>query len=172
MEITFGKCTIKDIDQLQVLSITTFTQAFENQNNPKDFHTYITKAFSKEQLLSELNDFDTSFYFVKRREETIGYFKTTVFGAQNELKEPEGMELERIYVLPLFQGKGVGKKILSFVESLAQQHGKTYLWLGVWEQNPKAIRFYERHGYMKFDTHPYYIGNDRQTDWLLKKELK
>ncbi len=172
MEITFRKGNPKDINELQGLSITTFTHAFENQNDPKDFQAYLTKAFSKEQLLSELKDPNTSFYFVSHRGTPVGYFKTNIFEAQNELQEPEGMELERIYVNSLFQGKGIGLRILSFVESLAQKEGKTYLWLGVWEHNTKAIRFYERYGYMKFDTHPYYIGNDEQTDWLLKKEFK
>ncbi|MEM1259176.1 MAG: GNAT family N-acetyltransferase [Bacteroidota bacterium] len=172
MEITFRKCDVKDIDQLQELSITTFTQAFESQNNPKDFHAYVTEVFSEGQLLSELNDPNTSFYFVTNRGTSVGYFKTNIFDAQSELQEPNGMELERIYVKSLFQGKGVGLKILSFVEALAQKEGKAYLWLGVWEHNPKAIRFYERHGFVKFDTHSFYIGNDKQTDWLLKKELK
>lgn len=172
MEITFRKCRVKDIDELQGLSITTFAQAFENQNDPKDFQAYLTKAFSKERLLLELNDSNTSFYFVTHRGTVVGYFKTNILETQSELREPEGMELERIYVNSLFQGKGIGLRILSFVESLAQQEGKTYLWLGVWEHNPKAIRFYERYGYTKFDTHPYYIGKDEQTDWLLKKELK
>lgn len=171
MEITFRKCNAQDIVQLQKLSITTFAQAFEKQNNPEDFQTYLSKAFSEAQLLSELKDSNVSFYFVDWQGETIGYFKTNVFEAQSELQEPIGMELERIYVKSLFQGKGIGLKILSFVEALAKKEGKTYLWLGVWEHNPKAIRFYERHHYVKFDTHSFYIGKDKQTDWLLKKNL-
>lgn len=171
MEISFKKCGVKDLELLQKLSITTFAKAFEKQNNREDFQTYLARAFSGAQLLSELNDSNTSFYFVDWQGETIGYFKTNVFEAQSELKEPIGMELERIYVKSSFQGKGIGLKIMSFVESLAKKKGKTYLWLGVWENNPNAIRFYQRHGYIKFGTHSFYIGNDKQTDWLLKKNL-
>ncbi|MEO0572020.1 MAG: GNAT family N-acetyltransferase [Bacteroidota bacterium] len=172
MEITFRKCGVKDIDELQELSTTTFAKAFEHQNNSKDFKAYVTKAFSEVQLLAELKNPHTSFYFADRQGKSVGYFKTNVFEAQSELQEPVGMELERIYVRSINQGKGIGLKILSFVESLAQKDGKSYLWLGVWEHNRKAIRFYERHGYIKFNTHPFFIGNDKQTDWLLKKELK
>ena len=171
MGITFKKCDVDDVIALQELSVETFAEAFEKQNDPEDFKTYLTKAFSKEQLLSEVGNPDTFFYFVTRGDELVGYLKVNVFGAQSELRETEGMELERIYVKSKFQGQGMGSKMLSFVESLALEKDKTYLWLGVWEHNPNAIRFYERNGYVKFGTHPYYIGNDKQVDWLLKKNL-
>lgn len=172
MEISYKKCGIDDIVALQELSITTFTEAFEAQNDPTDFNTYIAQAFAKERLQEELNNPNTSFYFVIMENALVGYFKTNVLDAQNELQEPDGMELERIYVKSSYQGKGIGLKMLSSVEALALEDGKTYLWLGVWEHNTNAIRFYERHGYIKFDTHPYHIGEDEQTDWLLKKQLK
>ena len=149
---------------LQELSVETFTEAFEAQNDPTDFNTYLAQAFSKDKLIQEMTDPHTSFHFVSIGNELVGYFKTNVLDAQNELREREGMELERIYVKSSYQGKGIGLKMLSFVEALALEDGKAYLWLGVWEHNTNAIRFYERHGYIKFDTHPYYIGNDENYD--------
>jgi len=171
MKITFRKCSVKDLIPLQELSTTTFVEAFKEQNNPKDFQTYLTKAFSEEQLLSELKNQNSSFYFVEKQQELVGYFKTNVLEAQSEPHQPEGMELERIYVKSSFQGQGIGLKMISFVESLAIERGKVYIWLGVWEKNGNAIRFYERHGYKKFGSHDFYIGKDKQTDGLLKKEL-
>ena len=55
---------------------------------------------------------------------------------------------------------------------LAKSLGKEFIWLGVWEHNPKAIKFYQRNGFIKFDEHPYFIGTDKQTDWLLRLELQ
>ena len=55
--------------------------------------------------------------------------------------------------------------------SLARKEQVEFLWLGVWEENKKAIRFYKRYGFIKFGTHPYYIGADKQTDWLMKYSL-
>ena len=171
MEIIFKKCEASDIEKLRNISISTFTKAFEEQNDPNDFQVYLAKAFSPTQLSAELDDPNSTFYFVLQAEILIGYCKVNVLMAQGEFREPEGMELERIYVKSEFQGKGIGAKILSFVESVALNEGKAYLWLGVWEANVNAIRFYEKQGYSKIGTHPYYIGNDEQTDWLFKKEL-
>ena len=171
MKINFRPCKIDGLPQLQSLSVTTFSDAFASQNNPSDFQIYLEKAFSLQQLELELANPNTFFFFVENHDTIIGYFKLNVNEAQMELKEALGMELERIYILASFQGKGIGSKILQFIEQLARDYGKHYLWLGVWEQNIEAIRFYERHGYYKFDQHPFYIGSDEQTDWLLKKEL-
>lgn len=172
MEISFRKCGVGDLEELVQISISTFSEAFEDQNDPNDFKAYLNQAFSKKQLLEELKNSDTSFYFVFENDGLVAYFKTNQNKAQSEFQQPNGMELERIYVKTSYQGKGIGLQMLCFAESLAKEERKAYLWLGVWEHNPKAIRFYEQNGYTKFGTHPYYIGNDRQTDWLLKKEFR
>lgn len=43
-----------------------------------------------------------------------------------------------------------------------------YIWLGVWEHNVDAIKFYEKQGFKKFDTHIFKLGDDEQTDNLMK----
>jgi ribosomal protein S18 acetylase RimI-like enzyme len=61
--------------------------------------------------------------------------------------------------------------MISEIRKMAGVKKKAYIWLGVWEHNTAAIRFYERLGFEKFAMHPYYIGKDRQTDWLMKMNL-
>lgn len=164
-------CTPADLEGLRSLSISTFRDAFESQNDPDDFKYYLEKAFSQEQLLKELEHPEMQFYFAWSGNRLAGYCKLNSGGAQTELQEPEGLEIERIYVDAAFQGKGVGALMIQEIEAMARKEGKRYLWLGVWQQNPGAIRFYERHGFEIFGEHPYYIGNDRQMDWLMKRQL-
>lgn len=172
MNLEFALASPDSIYELQDLAKTTFTEAFETQNNPDDFNAYLQEAFSKEKLLKELDTHGTEFYMVYVDEILVGYFKINEFDAQTELREPEGLELERIYVKKEFQSKGLGFQMLEKVLQIAKSKAKKYMWLGVWEHNPKAIQFYERYGFVKFDTHPYYIGGDKQTDWLLKKTIE
>ncbi|MGB5647238.1 MAG: GNAT family N-acetyltransferase, partial [Muriicola sp.] len=80
-------------------------------------------------------------------------------------------ELERIYVLTHYQGQGIGDWIMEQVIRLAKEAEKRFIWLGVWEKNTAAIRFYEKKGFIKFGKHPYYIGKDKQMDWLMKLDL-
>ena len=121
--------------------------------------------------MKELQTPGSKFYFAHNENEIVGYFKVNEFNAQTEFKEREGMELERIYVLSGYQSMGIGKQIVRTVEHMASNASKSYLWLGVWERNLQAIKFYESLGFVKFGTHPYYIGKDKQTDWVMKKQL-
>lgn len=171
MELKFLKCSVSDLDQLIAISRETFIEAFEAENNPDDFKSYMKKAFSRKQLQMELEDMQMSFYFVVNGGEVLGYFKLNEDVAQTEIKDKEAIELERIYVKSTYQGKKIGHWILQQIKGMALEQNKSYLWLGVWERNSKAIKFYENNGFIKFGKHPYYIGSDKQMDWLMKFDL-
>ncbi len=169
--LVYQRCTTSDLGRLQALSISTFTHAFAAQNNPDDFNRYLGEAFSAERLLRELEHPEMQFYFVYSGDLLVGYFKLNAGQAQTELQEETGMEIERIYVREPWQGKGIGAHMISWVRRHALSLGKTYIWLGVWEHNPRAIDFYQRLGFVTFGKHHYDIGNDRQWDWLMRLEL-
>jgi len=171
MEIHIKPCSINDLDALISIGKQTFTEAFKIQNNPDDFNHYLATAFSSEVILKELEDPNSSYYFVFKNTIKVGYFKVNQATSQTDIKDDSGLELERIYVLKEFQGKGIGGWILNWVIKKARSLNKKYLWLGVWEYNEKAINFYKQYGFVKFGTHPYYIGKDKQTDWLMRYNL-
>lgn len=169
--IKYAKCSEDQVDQLLWISKKTFVEAFEKDNNPKDFKKYIETAFSEDALKHELALKDTEFYFVYSKETLAAYFKLNVGSAQTDIKMDDSIELERIYVLSAFQNIGLGAELLTEVKHIAVVKDKTMLWLGVWEKNKRAIQFYQRQGFKKFGTHPYFIGLDEQTDWLMRLDL-
>jgi len=166
------KCTIADIRTLVQISLKTFVDAFEKDNDPVDFKSYTDTAFAESTLTEQLINPHSSFYFLYVDEQLAGYFKLNEYDAQSELKTAHTMELERIYVLKDLQGRHLGAYMLRQATRIAFNLQKKQLWLGVWQKNGSAIRFYEKHGFTKFDTHPYYVGKDKQTDWLMRKNLK
>ncbi|RDY59890.1 GNAT family N-acetyltransferase [Flagellimonas nanhaiensis] len=170
--VSFKRCKDSDLEALVKIAKETFVAAFEKDNDPNDFRDYIEKAFSKTALEAELNNPGSLFYFVFDKEELVGYFKLNLGAAQTEINDDSSVELERIYVVPGNQGKSIGHQMLQKVLALAKELNKACVWLGVWEHNPGAIRFYQRQGFKKFGEHPYFIGEDEQTDWLLRLELQ
>jgi len=171
MNLSYKICTEKDLQILVDLSISTFISAFEKHNNPEDFKAYMKKAFSKEQLRKELLDVNTKFYLVYDEGNLVGYFKLNEKGAQTEPLGNTSIEIERIYVLEQYQGQQIGKHMLLKIIELAKKEKLAFIWLGVWEMNTSAIRFYERYGFVKFGSHPYYVGSDKQTDWMMRLDL-
>ncbi|GLU43147.1 GNAT family N-acetyltransferase [Allomuricauda sp. NBRC 101325] len=170
--LSLRKCTISDLEALVLISKETFIDAFEKDNDPVDFQNYLQQAFALHRIASELDNPHSHFYFVHDDNSLVGYFKLNTETAQTDVHDSSALEIERIYVLKEHQGKKIGAWMLQEIISLAHKMEKTFIWLGVWEHNPNAIRFYQRHGFQKFDEHPYYIGNDKQTDWLLRIRLE
>lgn len=169
--ITLKKLTPADAELLLELSRKTFYDAFYHLNHPDDMEAYAQKAFTVEKLTEELNNTDSEFYLVMLGNETAGYLKLNYRSAQTEFHDPEALEIERIYVLSHYQGKNIGGQLLNFVLDKAKEHQLNYIWLGVWDQNHGAIRFYQRHRFEVFSSHDFMLGSDKQTDLLLKKIL-
>ena len=168
MQLSLVKCGSEHLGELVSLSRKTFEDAFAHLNDPEDFQAYLNSAFGKQAVMNELNNEHSSFYFVYYGGDLAGYFKLNKGPAQTDINDTGSMEIERIYVIKEFQGKKIGQWMISRIKELAAKEQATYLWLGVWEINEDAIRFYQTNGFEKFDEHPYYIGKDKQTDWLMR----
>ncbi|MEM8764288.1 MAG: GNAT family N-acetyltransferase [Bacteroidota bacterium] len=165
------KCTLSDATQLLELARRTFVEAFEKDNNPDDFSQYLDTAFTEPKIKAQLSNPDCLFYFAFQEEDLVGYIKLNKGPAQTDVRNDTALELERIYVDDTFQGQGIGQWLVEQAIQIAQKAEMTSIWLGVWQRNTGAIRFYERLGFKKFGSHPYWIGNDKQTDWLYRLEL-
>jgi len=169
--ITIQLVRPSDVDTLLVLSRKTFYDAFEHLNNPDDFEAYTSKAFTREQLLSEIENPDCAFYFAVLDDDPVGYIKLNYRNAQAEFQDTKAVEVSRIYVDADQQGKKIGNQLLDFAINKAIEDQMQYIWLGVWEHNHAAQRFYERNGFVKCGSHEFVVGKDVQTDFLMKKEL-
>lgn len=171
MDLDFKIVTPKELNLLIRISITTYKSAFQKLNNPDDFKTYIDIAFSKKTLQKELLNPNSVFYFVYLDKTLVGYFKLNEKSAQNEQFETLSIELERIYIYKQFQENHIGQHILKKAISISKQKKVTFLWLGVWDQNIRAINFYKRYGFKIFNSHSFFVGNDEQTDLLMQLSL-
>ncbi len=103
--------------------------------------------------------------------EVIGYLKINFGESQTELKDTKALEIERIYVSRELQGKKVGQILYDKAIQIANQKETEYVWLGVWEENPRAISFYKKNGFVEFDKHIFKLGDDEQTDIMMKLKL-
>jgi ribosomal protein S18 acetylase RimI-like enzyme len=132
---------------------------------------YLDKAMNVAQLERELKNKVSQFYFALQNQEVIGYLKVNMGDAQTELIDKNAFEIERIYVVKNYLGKHVGKLLFDFAIDLAKKLNKNKVWLGVWEKNERAINFYQKNGFITFDSHKFKLGSDIQTDLLMALEL-
>lgn len=169
--IDIKKVTLDNVEQLQKIGRQTFMETFSVGNTEENMRKYLDEGFSLEKLTTELTDQNAEFYFAMTGEEVVGYLKLNSGLSQTELKDDNAIEIERIYVLKEFHGKTVGQMLYEKAIQIARQKKANYVWLGVWEENPRAINFYRKNGFVEFDKHIFKLGDDEQTDIMMKLKL-
>lgn len=169
--IEIQKATLNDLEILQKISIQTFTETFAAVNTPDNLANYINDSFNTEQLTTELSNRNSMFYLAYSNAVAVGYLKINFGDAQTETHDQNALEVHRIYVLQTFHGKNIGQLLLNEAKKLAENNGITSIWLGVWEENYRALQFYAKNGFVVFDQHAFTLGNDKQTDLLMQLSL-
>ncbi len=160
-----------DAAKLQQIGRLTFTETFAEHNSPENLADYLKESFATAKLTNELNHPNSRFYFAFVGSKVAGYLKINFGSAQTEDIDPSAMEIERIYVLQEFQGQKVGQALFQKALDVAAETSCSHIWLGVWEHNQKALNFYQKNGFEKFNHHIFRIGDDEQTDFLMKRSL-
>ena len=165
------KINIDDLETLRNLSIQTFKETFEEVNTEEDMQKYLDEKLSIEKLKTELENPNSEFYFAENNDEILGYLKLNFKDAQTEKLEENHFEIERIYVLKAFLGQKIGQILFDKAIEIGREKNLEYVWLGVWEENHRAIRFYEKNGFEIFGKHDFVLGEDVQTDLLMKMKI-
>lgn len=164
-------CTLADLTTLQKISVETFIDTFAAQNTPEDMRLFLESAYTIEKLKAEMETSGTTFYFIYNHDQLAGYLKINQQTALTEQIGKHSLEIERIYIRPEFKRKGLGKKLILYALHIAEVNTCSDVWLGVWEHNQNALAFYKALGFRKVGDHIFTLGNDPQTDWIMKKEL-
>lgn len=170
--IAIQKVFPNQIYDLQKIGVQTFSETFSAVNTEEDMKQYLDNHLSINKLTNELDDVNSEFYFAISDDNIIGYLKLNYGASQTELKDDNAIEIERIYVLKEYHGKKVGQLLYQKAIQIATERNAGYVWLGVWEENLKAISFYKKNGFVEFDKHIFKLGNDEQTDIMMKLDLK
>lgn len=162
------KADISDLYSLQALSVSTFTETFADDNSSTDMAKYLRESFTTAKLFRELSNPFTEFYLIRSEAKPIAYLKLNSGNAQSEPMGNESLELERIYILKEFLGQGSGQILMNYAIEIARKKKVKYIWLGVWENNHRALSFYKKYGFEVYGQHIFQFGNDPQTDLLMR----
>ena len=165
------KADLSDLPELLALARTSFVQAFTAGNKPENVQAYLAEAFTEDKLTKEIQETASTFIVASLAGKLVGYTKLNLSAAQADVQDTASVEVARLYTLEEVWGTGLGQLLLDAAIAFGRQEGKTWLWLGVWEHNARAIRFYEKNGLCIFGSHPFPFGDEIQTDWLMRVDL-
>lgn len=173
MTTEIRRAKVTDRVTLKQLSITTFADTYGAYNTTEDLENYYRETYNDDRLTAELSAVTTGYYLVYQDNQLAGYTKLNIDESQSEAKGSAYLEVERIYILPAFKRLGIGRYLIEFAETRARERelGKTRVWMGVWDQNNAAQKFYGRMAFRKTGEHVFKLGADEQRDFILEKKL-
>ena len=172
-EILIRQAVSKDAKLLTDLAYTTFWDAFAHhpKNAPDDLNHYMRQAFNQEQISTELADAKNIFLIAEINGEAAGYSKIIIDNIEAGITAKRPVELSRLYAHQKHLGQGVGQMLMDACFQRARAEDRDVMWLGLWEYNPRAQRFYERNGFRVVGSHVFLLGKDPQTDLLMQRAI-
>jgi ribosomal protein S18 acetylase RimI-like enzyme len=160
-----------DAALLTELGATTFAETFESANTPEDFAAYMAAAFGEDIQRAELEDPGTVVFFAERDGEAVGYVMLREGRAPSSVTADDALQIARLYARLHELGRGVGAALMQRALAEAAARGKDAVWLGVWDRNERAIRFYESWGFHRVGSQPFLLGSDLQTDLVMVRRI-
>ena len=171
MTFQLRRATTDDAAALADFLRDMFARTFGAQNKPEDLAAYFAEAFGEEQQRREIANDSIQFWMAEGSGQVIGCAQLKFGSRSPDLSAPRQAELGRIYADTRWHGRGVGRALLERCVDAAVSWGATVLWLGVWEKNPRAIAFYEKHGFRVVGEQSFQLGSDLQRDLVMARNL-
>lgn len=159
----------EDLSRLLPFARRIFDLTFSPTNDALVMKEYMDKAFTPERISEEYAEPDSLYLIAWEGDDIMGYARLRRNSEVDDQLGTSHFELQRFYLDPAVQGRGHAAVL--FHHCLLHCKEVRWLWLGVWEHNPRAIRFYEKNGFEKFGEHVFRMGDEDQIDWLMRKRL-
>jgi ribosomal protein S18 acetylase RimI-like enzyme len=171
ISLTIREATVKDAVLIAEISHETFYETFAPLNTTENMEKFLNHQFTKGKLITEVGMPDNTFFLAYNGKEVVGYVKLRDASVPVPLKNKKALEIARIYSVSSMIGKGVGKLLMETSIQFARKKQKELVWLGVWEQNRRAIEFYAKWGFQNFGETDFLLGDDIQKDYLMLKYI-
>jgi diamine N-acetyltransferase len=145
--ITIRLMQPEDLDTLYLICREAYSQNFQHHWNQGGLEGYLEKVFGRMILAAELADPDIRYYVAFHKEEPVAFIKINLNSNLPGAPAEEGVELDKLYILPGCQGLKIGGSLIDLVFQAARAMDKRVCWLAVLDTNKPAITFYERYGF-------------------------
>jgi ribosomal protein S18 acetylase RimI-like enzyme len=167
--------TFSDAPAIAKIGHDVFTSTFAHTVSPTNLSTYLSTHYTPSAVLTELQDPSSLFRVSEQDGQIIGFVILRTTSSADEpcvADRSKPVELARIYVDASHHGQGVAKQLLDEAEELARHMGYGTIWLGVLPENTRAVRFYEKMGYVRVGEHEFWLGDQKDIDAIMVKSLR
>jgi ribosomal protein S18 acetylase RimI-like enzyme len=171
-EPVIRRATTDDAADIARVGRASFLETFAHSCSEKDMQDFLDETYTAEALTKEILNINRCYFVATIGGALVGFSSLCLDSNEPAVEAyPNRVEFQRLYVDSNQHGKGIAKILMETTLDLARGLGKEHIWLGVWEENRKAMRFYEKMGYKVVGEHIFMVGNDKQLDWIAVRAL-
>jgi ribosomal protein S18 acetylase RimI-like enzyme len=160
-----------DCSTIAELGRQTFAETYGDVSNKESIERYLAAKFSTETIAAELASPGDRFYIANFKSNPVGFTKLKNDREAKGLHGRKTIEVERIYVLPEYQRSKVGSELMRQCKEIARAEKFETIWLQVWQQNLKAIQFYQKAGFVIYETTHFSFDDITHQDFLMRYDL-
>lgn len=173
-DILIRRATAEDIEGVADLAVRSFRDTFEADNDAKNIDDYVRSSLTAERLRNEFDETSNIFLVACRHRDKVpvGYAKLCTASDDPGINGQNTVEIERIYADKCVIGRGVGAALMRACLNVAKDLRSETIWLGVWEHNEHAIRFYQRWEFKPVGVRQFALGSELQNDVVMSRQLK
>lgn len=165
------RATVADAALVSRVAARLFEQTFGAANSSDDMQAYLSSTFTEALQAAEIENPHRTIIVAELGGDAVGYCSVLRGSAIESVQAARPAEVERIYVDRSLHGRRVGDQLMDACVAQATAWGSDVLWLAVWEENPRAIAFYERRGFRRVGTKDFHLGGDLQRDHVMALTL-
>lgn len=159
----------EDTQRLASLGRDTFIETFGSLYRKEDIDHFLEKSYSNRVILGELANPKLTYRVIEFKNELIAFIKVGPVHVPARSPSPDAAEIWQIYVRQSFLGKGLGKRLMNWALSHFELIKASEIYVSVFSENPKAIRFYEKYGFKKIDEYDFSVGDQIDLEWIMCK---
>jgi diamine N-acetyltransferase len=170
-ELSIRPALVEDMASVKEVAIASYEHTFAAFNTRENMDAFYAENYTLAKFDSEYSEPHSIIYVACTDKHVIGFVRLRINHEVDQHLADSSIELQRLYIHPLHQGIGAGALLMKASLAYARNLKFEWIWLGVWEENYRAQRFYEKFGFIRFGEHVFQMGDDPQIDWLLKLKL-
>lgn len=168
----FRRASEQDAKALAVFAEKTFRDTYTRFNTPENMESHCAKSFGEAIQLSEIRDSGRESWLAEVDGQLASFGQLTLDAPCPSLDDARTIEILRFYVDSSHHGKGLAQGMMKQLVDRATALGADALWLGVWEQNPRAIAFYKKCGFEHIAVKTFTLGGEVQSDFVMCRKLR
>jgi diamine N-acetyltransferase len=170
-ELTFRDARESDAADLAEIGAATFAETFGHLYPAADLKRYLEDTYALSRMQEDLRDPEVEIRIAFSGKRMAAYCKIGPVKLPYDIGPEPALELHRVYVYRAQQGVGVGRILLAWATERARRRGSKNLFLGVWEQNARAIAVYESRGFEKVGTYKFRVGDTLDDEIIMRLRL-